>query len=525
MLKLKVIDELAHQINESENDKKTIKNTLEAVQDECTKLTYKLKTSARLLDEVQVEKLKLEVEKESLKSQIKQLCSVLKKPDDKTFIQYSQNNHSDCALDGKRNLNNTDALLSDISYSYSEDSSYENVIKNVKHNYIPLVNVPKSPSSNTGVNTKTCEIKNVNVNGGKIIATTTLTMDLDSINAKSLIKTLPTLNSKDTLLTPLSDSVESFSSDSEKNYKSINDNKIDQSIEKKHNFVQKMIVIPEICGQCLKKIKFNTYMVKCLDCKTIAHLECKDFIPVFCTFDENKSNALNCGVPPLIVYCINEIERRGMGTYGLYRVSGSEKEVKILRDKFRKGVPNLNDVDIHVLCSCLKDFIRTQKNHLIMPSALSKLTDALKANDVSDSLRQGVLELPVSNRKILAFLILHLQKVASSSKCSMDYNCLAIVFGPTIVGLSSTNLDDLQIKSEIVSEVLIELLKLHQSFWHSFIKADFASSEELLNSTPARSQHQTPISSNKFFSSGIKRRILSSPKKMKISKPDEFENN
>jgi hypothetical protein len=53
------------------------------------------------------------------------------------------------------------------------------------------------------------------------------------------------------------DSVESFSSDSEKNYKSINDNKIDQSIEKKHNFVQKMIVIPEICGQCLKKLDDN----------------------------------------------------------------------------------------------------------------------------------------------------------------------------------------------------------------------------------------------------------------------------
>lgn len=66
MLKLKTIDDLAHQINESENDKKTIKNTLEAVQDECTKLTYKLKTSARLLDEVQVEKGKLEIEKKSL---------------------------------------------------------------------------------------------------------------------------------------------------------------------------------------------------------------------------------------------------------------------------------------------------------------------------------------------------------------------------------------------------------------------------------------------------------------------------
>lgn len=34
-------------------------------------------------------------------------------------------------------------------------------------------------------------------------------------------------------------------------------------------------------------------MVKCLDCKIIAHLECKDFVPVVCTLDENKINALN----------------------------------------------------------------------------------------------------------------------------------------------------------------------------------------------------------------------------------------
>lgn len=63
---MKLIDELTHRINESENDKDTIKNTLEAVQDECSKLHYKLKTSARLLDEVQMEKEKLVFEKETL---------------------------------------------------------------------------------------------------------------------------------------------------------------------------------------------------------------------------------------------------------------------------------------------------------------------------------------------------------------------------------------------------------------------------------------------------------------------------
>lgn len=36
-------------------------------------------------------------------------------------------------------------------------------------------------------------------------------------------------------------------------------------------------------------------MVKCVDCKTVAHLECKDLIPVVCTIDQGKIDALNVG--------------------------------------------------------------------------------------------------------------------------------------------------------------------------------------------------------------------------------------
>jgi len=116
----------------------------------------------------------------------------------------------------------------------------------------------------------------------------------------------------------------------------------------------------------------------------------------------------------LIVHCISEIEKRGLETVGLYRVSGSEKEVKNLKDKFRKGLLNLSDIDIHVLCSYLKDLIRIQKNNLISQSDFSKLANALKnKDDVSKTLCQSVYELPHTNRNILAFLILHLKKYSS----------------------------------------------------------------------------------------------------------------
>lgn len=48
-------------------------------------------------------------------------------------------------------------------------------------------------------------------------------------------------------------------------------------------------------------------------------------------------------VPALVIHCIKEVESRGLSEVGLYRVSGLEKEVKELKDKFLhgKGVPNL----------------------------------------------------------------------------------------------------------------------------------------------------------------------------------------
>jgi Rac GTPase-activating protein 1 len=36
-------------------------------------------------------------------------------------------------------------------------------------------------------------------------------------------------------------------------------------------------------------------------------------------------------IPALVIHCINEIERRGMNETGLYRVNGSEREIKDMK--------------------------------------------------------------------------------------------------------------------------------------------------------------------------------------------------
>ena len=64
-------------------------------------------------------------------------------------------------------------------------------------------------------------------------------------------------------------------------------------------------------------------------------------------------------VPAIIIHCTNEIEARGLTEVGIYRVPGSEREVKELRDKFLagQGCSALGQVDVHVLCGVVKDFL------------------------------------------------------------------------------------------------------------------------------------------------------------------------
>lgn len=48
-------------------------------------------------------------------------------------------------------------------------------------------------------------------------------------------------------------------------------------------------------------------------------------------------------VPSIVVHCLQEVEQRGLSEVGLYRVSGSEREVREIREHFQrgKGVPDL----------------------------------------------------------------------------------------------------------------------------------------------------------------------------------------
>jgi Rac GTPase-activating protein 1 len=160
-------------------------------------------------------------------------------------------------------------------------------------------------------------------------------------------------------------------------------------------------------------------------------------------------------VPALLIHCINEIELRGFSEVGLYRVPGAERDVKSLKERFLKGKgsPCLNQIDVHVICGTVKDFLRSLHEPIVTYHLRKKFVHAVEAKDpidVQPALFQVVSELPQPNRDTLAYMILHLQRVSEAKECKMNVSNLAKIFGPTIVGYSSDDPNPNHLMEEMV---------------------------------------------------------------------------
>jgi len=268
-------------------------------------------------------------------------------------------------------------------------------------------------------------------------------------------------------------------------------------MNRKHQFVQKNKYNRETCGPCGKRIKFGKVCLVCRECRAVCHPECRDQVPVPCvptgsvTKTPSKS-ALSRGgqlsdycphtapmVPAIIVHCINEIDRRGLTEVGIYRVPGSEREVKDLRDKFLlgKGCPNLSQYDVHTLTGVVKDFLRHLREPLITHSMWSVFTQAATNPDVTDAMSelfQAISELPQPNRDTLAFIMLHLQRVAESKETKMSISNLARTIGVTIVGYSSADPspEEIMKASQYQTATVEKLLQIDSDYWNTYISGN-----------------------------------------------------
>ncbi|KAM3872549.1 rac GTPase-activating protein 1 [Diretmus argenteus] len=257
-----------------------------------------------------------------------------------------------------------------------------------------------------------------------------------------------------------------------------------------HEFASKTVIKPESCVPCGKRIKFGKISLKCRDCRVVTHPECRERCPLPCIPNMGGTpvkigegtladyvSVTSPMIPPLVVHCVNEIEQRGLHETGLYRLSGAERTVKELKEKFLRGktVPLLSKVDdIHAITGLLKDFLRNLKEPLVTFRLNRAFMDAAEVADDDNSIAliyQTISDLPQANRDTLAFLAIHLQRVAQSVDTKMDVSNLARVFGPTIVGHAVPNPEPMTILQDTKRQpkVVERLLTLPVEYWSQFM--------------------------------------------------------
>ncbi|TFK02907.1 Rac GTPase-activating protein 1 [Platysternon megacephalum] len=260
-----------------------------------------------------------------------------------------------------------------------------------------------------------------------------------------------------------------------------------------HEFVSKTVIKPESCVPCGKRIKFGKLSLKCRDCRVVTHPECRDRCPLPC-IPTLTGTPVRIGegtlvdfvpmtppmIPSIVVHCVNEIEQRGLHETGLYRISGCDRTVKELKEKFLRGktVPLLSKVDdIHAICGLLKDFLRSLKEPILTFRLNKTFMEAAEILDEDNSVAamyQAVGELPQANRDTLAFLMIHLQRVAQSPDTKMDITNLSKVFGPTIVAHAVPDPDPMTLLQDTKRQpkVVERLLSLPVEYWSQFMMVE-----------------------------------------------------
>ncbi|XP_059583566.1 rac GTPase-activating protein 1 isoform X2 [Alligator mississippiensis] len=248
-----------------------------------------------------------------------------------------------------------------------------------------------------------------------------------------------------------------------------------------HLFTSKKVLCPEACGECGARLRFGRVGLRCRRCCLLLHNECRPCYTAPCTPGPRTCPRQGVladfapltppRVPALVVQCVHEVESRGLAETGLYRVPGAESLVREWRQKLLRGRGPAGRVpDVHVACGVLKDFLRGLREPLVT----FRLHPAfLRAADLPDAaaLCHVVMQLPPANRDTLAFLVLHLLRVARSPACKMDRANLARVFGPTLVGYGSADPPPLTILEDTPRQckVVDRLLSLPPEFWQRFM--------------------------------------------------------
>lgn len=170
---------------------------------------------------------------------------------------------------------------------------------------------------------------------------------------------------------------------------------------------------------------------------------CNDLIFGISLVDYATAKGLQEGeVPKIIRICIEEIDRRGLGSEGIYRVSGRHAIVQALQHDIEKDESDFEfspKDDVYAVASLLKLYLRELPEPVFRFSLQDRIQHTEDRADHQANnfmlLRSKMRRLPPVHQATVKAIVEHLARVVSNSeKNKMDPKNLAIVFGGVIFG-------------------------------------------------------------------------------------------
>ncbi|KAI8374885.1 Rho GTPase activation protein [Blakeslea trispora] len=171
----------------------------------------------------------------------------------------------------------------------------------------------------------------------------------------------------------------------------------------------------------------------------------------------------NDDVPRVVSACIQQVEKRGLKSVGIYRLSGPASSIQKYKAMFDQGenVSLDEEYDINAITGLLKLYFRELSNPLMTYEYYEWFIDAARIPEYEERMYQIksiIHSLPKKNFIVLEYLMRHLNRVASFSEINkMEPSNLALIFSVGLLrapqeDLSSIMMSDLQ--SKVVEAII-----------------------------------------------------------------------
>lgn len=142
-------------------------------------------------------------------------------------------------------------------------------------------------------------------------------------------------------------------------------------------------------------------------------------------------------LPALFRECIDYIEEHGLHCEGIYRISGVKSKVQHLKDMYNRGQEvYLQEHEPNIVAGVLKQFLRELPEPVLTNGLIPKFEEASTIRNERrriESFQKLINELPVPNKLLLSWMIVHMTHVIERQKENkMTLQNVSIVLSPTM---------------------------------------------------------------------------------------------